>query len=77
MLNLSPGSKYRITYQIPGVHRKPREAVLRYMDRDGDRVIFDGRPAVGTTTIDAECIKSAEFVTFDTDCYTDRKPGSH
>lgn len=48
---MTPGQNYRLIFQVPDA-RLPREAVLRFLDADGNRYRFDARPEAGTQTIE-------------------------
>ena len=60
-----PGQRYKILYQIPGVHQKPRIAVMEFMAFEpntlhGDDLVFSLRPLAGTQTLKSRWIISAE-----------------
>jgi hypothetical protein len=60
-----PGRRYKILYQIPGVQRLPRVAVMTFVsfERDklaGDQVIMSLRPLSGTQNVKVRWIKRAE-----------------
>lgn len=67
------GKKYRVTYQIPGLHRVPREAVMIPFDHNTRVIFFSGRPQFGTTEIERLHIISYEEVAPQTKCYVNRK----
>jgi hypothetical protein len=66
------GQMYKVRYQIPGVHRVPREMVAKFIDADGDKLFFSGRPQHGTSECEASWI-IAVWTTTETECYSDRK----
>lgn len=75
---MESGKKYRIIYQIPGLHRAPRKGVAKFLgaNKDGlDRTVYvlSGRPEFGTTEILAEHVSEKVEVPADTPCYMDRK----
>jgi len=56
---LLSGHQYKVRYQVPGLHKKPREMVATYLSFDeksnGKKTyFFSGRPEFGTTEIDQE-----------------------
>ena len=56
---LKPGQNYRIIFQIPGVHYKPRETIMRYLGHDvmgHNELSFDLRPVAGTQSIKIDWI---------------------
>jgi hypothetical protein len=74
------GKKYRVRYQIPGVHRKPREMVAQFIDLDkskfdveGDLFVFSGRPEFGTTDLPRRHLIGAAEVPASTECYHSKK----
>jgi hypothetical protein len=72
------GLKYRIVYQIPGLHRVPRQGVVMFLGAEKDTVgrtvyMFSGRPEFGTTEILAEHVSEKIEVPAETRCYMDRK----
>jgi hypothetical protein len=75
VLALPHWRKYRVKYQIEGIHRVPREGVATFMGLTGisQALMFSGRPQFGTTELDLKHITSMEPVDDDTDCYMDRK----
>jgi hypothetical protein len=75
---LKAGEKYKFTYKIPGVHRKPREGLALFLmidypagRRDHD-VVFSGRPEFGTTTVQSDWLLSIELADPAATCYMDR-----
>jgi hypothetical protein len=76
------GAKYRVRYQIPGLHRIPREMVAKFIsiDKDGifgdagrDKFVFSGRPEFGTTDLERRHLLGAEMVPSSTECFHSRK----
>jgi len=60
-VNLISGMRYKITYQVPGQHKKPRVAVLDFMEKgEGDKYFFSARPIGGTQTFYRDWIIKAE-----------------
>jgi hypothetical protein len=63
-LSFEHGKDYEITWQIPGVHRKPRMSRMGFVSADKSRLSFDGRgpgrntdlPYGGTGEIDRRWI---------------------
>lgn len=68
------GAKYRIQYQIPGLHRATREAVMRFTcTRDGGgTLVFDARPNAGTQEVRPDWVKAVWRVDPNTHTYVDR-----
>lgn len=60
--DLTRGAWYRITYQIPGVQRKPRVCVMQYLGADAtlDELQFSLRPISGTSSLRRHWIISVE-----------------
>lgn len=57
---LQQGQRYRVVMQVPGVWIVPRQAVMKYLWRDGNRLSFDLRPLAGTQEIEAKHIVAIE-----------------
>lgn len=53
------GVRYRVVYQVPGVHRKPRVMIGVYLGPGGGGLEFSLRPEAGTTAIQRAHIISA------------------
>lgn len=62
----------RITYLIPGVHRLPRESVLKFVGEDTDEYFFNARPLAGTQTIGKKFVTSMVEVPQTTEMYLNR-----
>jgi hypothetical protein len=61
MTRLLSGRQYKVRYQIPGLHKKPREMVAVYLSFDErpnglKTYFFSGRPEFGTTEVKQEHI---------------------
>jgi hypothetical protein len=71
------GTKYRVKYRIPTVHRVPRWMLARYMGVQNNvnrqELQFSGRPEFGSTSIDAEWIEGSEVMPSTAKCYADSK----
>jgi hypothetical protein len=62
-MNLERGQRYRVVMQVPGVWNVPREAVMQYLWREGDRLFFSLRPEAGTSDIEIKHIVAIEPTT--------------
>ena len=62
--HLRVGTRYRVTYQITGVQRKPRMFVGDWMGVNDtiNQLEFSLRPEAGTTAVDPEWIIKIEAV---------------
>jgi hypothetical protein len=61
-LEFIPGQRYKIIFQIPDVHRKPRVAVVRFLRKlsgPNGILLFDIRPIAGTQEMHPEWIYAA------------------
>jgi hypothetical protein len=72
------GRKYRFRYQIPGIHRVPRQGLALFLGANQDALgrtiyVFSGRPEFGTTEIAAEHLSEKVEVPSDSICYMDRR----
>jgi hypothetical protein len=65
--------RYRIVYQIPGLHRVPREAVIILLDSDSTAIHGHGSTEFGTVSIERRYVSAMEQVGDDERCYADRK----
>ncbi len=45
------GRMYDIVYQIPGMHKVPRQTIMAFLEGGDGRLIFSGRPLFGTAEI--------------------------
>lgn len=71
---LEAGKKYRFRYQVPGVHRVPREMVAMFLSGGLlSSVSLSGRPAFGTTELKGEHISEVWPMPDDAQPYADRK----
>jgi hypothetical protein len=56
-----PGKNYRVIYQIPSTHQKPREAVMTFLGHNAEAVwtkySFSLRPSAGTQEIDTTWVR--------------------
>jgi hypothetical protein len=58
---MTPGKNYRVIYQLPGVQKKPREAVMTFLGHNAELVwkkyTFSLRPLSGTTELDTTWVR--------------------
>lgn len=78
--SLREGKKYRIRYQIEGLHRVPREGIAAFLaireskfESEQPTLIFSGRPQFGTTDLEVRWIIAMWEVDRAEKCYMDRK----
>jgi hypothetical protein len=62
---LEPGRRYLLRYRGE-TQRRDRTAVMVYLGEDGDRLLFDARPAAGTQRLPRTWVHSVEPVPADT-----------
>jgi hypothetical protein len=55
---MEEGKRYRVIYLIPGVHRRPREAVMAFLSEDASEYSFSLRPLAGTQVIDKKYVRA-------------------
>lgn len=55
------GKRYALLYQAPQ-HKLPRTAVMTFLDLDGDRLVFDARPAAGTQQMPAAWVQKVRLI---------------
>ena len=65
------GQRYLLRYRS-ATQRRDRAAVMVYLGDDGDRLLFDARPAAGTQSMPVGWIQAAEPVADDTPAYINR-----
>lgn len=75
--DLQPGTKYQISYQIPGLHRKPRLGVAVFLEVQPKakytELIFHGEDKFGVTRIDSRMVQFIQPVIDPrTPCYMDK-----
>lgn len=68
------GFKYYVTFQIPGLHRKPRVAVMIYMGQTKDTkcLLFHGDRQFGRTKIERRYISRIESCPSNIECHPGR-----
>jgi hypothetical protein len=59
--DLVEGAHYRVVMFIPGYWNAPREAVMKYLGRNGSNLVFDLGPDGGTKTFDAKYVFEIEL----------------
>jgi hypothetical protein len=65
------GERYRVRYRSE-TQRRDRTAVMVYLGEDGDRLLFDARPAAGTQRLPCAWVRRVEPVAADTPAYINR-----
>jgi hypothetical protein len=66
-----PGRKYRLRYQLAN-QRKPREAVLIFLDEFGGQYHFSARPVAGTQSIEKEAVQHIEAAGVGEECFLNK-----
>jgi len=69
--SMAPGERYRLRYRSE-TQRRDRTAVMVYLGEDGDQLLFDARPVVGTQRMPRVWILGIEPVPVNTPAYINR-----
>lgn len=68
---LIEGRKYRVTHRSE-TQKKDRQSVMRFLEIQGNDIIWSARPVAGTQSMPVSWFKSAEPVLESTDPYVNR-----
>lgn len=59
------GEKYKVIFQIPGVHKKPRVAVMKFLGTSLHHYYFDLRPLAGTQEVEKKHVLHTQLTVED------------